>query len=417
MNNKLNLYYNITDKIQFYTVLLISLFLPLFPRLLPALIILWTLVFIASGRFREKWEQWKSKPFLSLFLIFYVIHILSLIYTSDIDKGIFDLQVKLTLLILPLLFFGGEIFSSKNYHFIMIAFIAGNLLASAYCLYQAHFTAVTYVNGHMDVDWYYFRYARMSVILHPSYFSFYLLTACYFCFYLALIRKSKAYLKIILVFIILIILIMIGLASSRAGLLAAALTVFPLIIFLPAKKIILSLLLKICMILILLGGIYYMINHNRRLDDINDMRKAEISINEFVEKSYRYNIWKTSSQVIRENFFIGVGAGDIHYELNRKYSENGMNDAVEENYNVHNQFLETFMGQGVIGLISLLCLLFYPLIIGFKKKKLLLIFFTIAVIINFFFESMLNTQAGVIFISFFLPFVFLLDKPAKISDP
>jgi O-antigen ligase len=84
-----------------------------------------------------------------------------------------------------------------------------------------------------------------------------------------------------------------------------------------------------------------------------------------------------------------------------------MDDAFATRLNVHNQYIETLIGQGIIGLLWLLSILLLPLIISIKEKKIFFIGFIIITGINLFFESMFNTQAGVIFFAFFYSLFFL----------
>jgi O-antigen ligase len=84
-----------------------------------------------------------------------------------------------------------------------------------------------------------------------------------------------------------------------------------------------------------------------------------------------------------------------------------MTGAIEKRLNLHNQFLETWLSLGMIGILYLIFLLVYPAYLAWKNKKISWLLFIIAVSLNFLFETMLNTQAGVIFISYFYYFFFI----------
>lgn len=58
---------------------------------------------LVEGRFREKWETLKTnKPALAIMSI-YLLHVIAMFYTTDIEWGMHDLKIKLPLLSLPLM--------------------------------------------------------------------------------------------------------------------------------------------------------------------------------------------------------------------------------------------------------------------------------------------------------------------------
>ncbi|GAH23167.1 unnamed protein product, partial [marine sediment metagenome] len=134
-----------------------------------------------------------------------------------------------------------------------------------------------------------------------------------------------------------------------------------------------------------------------------DLSRGTEEISRFAESNTRLRIWKSSLQIVQKSFFLGVGTGDIKDELKTKYSQNSDEEAYDLNLNCHNQFLETFVGQGLIGFLLLILTLFFPLLSNNNRYKQLLVFFIIIVVVNFIFESMLNTIAGVVFFAYFYP--------------
>lgn len=93
-----------------------------------------------------------------------------------------------------------------------------------------------------------------------------------------------------------------------------------------------------------------------------------------------------------------------------------MTGAIENKLNVHNQFLETMLGQGLPGITLLFLLFFVGLIHSIKNKNWLFFTFILLVGFNYLFESMLNTQAGVVFFGFFFYYFAsnINTKPADI---
>ena len=97
----------------------------------------------------------------------------------------------------------------------------------------------------------------------------------------------------------------------------------------------------------------------------------------------------------------GTTAGDANDKLVEAYEREGLAGALRKKLNAHNQFLQTFIGTGIIGFILLLLMTVGSLIYGFMKKNYILALFSILMIFNFLVESMLQAQAGFVFFAFF----------------
>ena len=65
---------------------------------------------------------------------------------------------------------------------------------------------------------------------------------------------------------------------------------------------------------------------------------------------------------------------------------------------------------GILGLIVLLLNIVLPVMYGLEMKHYLYLIFLILVAFNFLFESMLETQPGVVFYAFFNAWFFAIKK-------
>ena len=116
----------------------------------------------------------------------------------------------------------------------------------------------------------------------------------------------------------------------------------------------------------------------------------------------RVLVWQQAIQLIKEKPILGYTPGDVNDKLYASYKENELTGALENKLNAHNQFLQTSLGIGVIGLLILLSLILFPIINGIKTKNVLIIFFSFLLFLNFIVESMLQTSAGTLFFTFFI---------------
>ena len=152
--------------------------------------------------------------------------------------------------------------------------------------------------------------------------------------------------------------------------------------------------------------------------------EATWEMNDFIENKsmrdhsmiVRLEYWKTAIRIIKENWLIGVGTGDVQLEFNRMYERNNsvLKTKVDRK-RAHNQFLETLVSHGIIGFISLFLVLIVPF---FYKKRLHVLFFPVYIIsiLSFFTEDTLETQAGVTLFAFFSALFLLQVNPQKYTN-
>lgn len=134
---------------------------------------------------------------------------------------------------------------------------------------------------------------------------------------------------------------------------------------------------------------------------VNQITETEISPISEGSTQARIYAFKTSIEIISENFWLGVGTGDIDPVTNSTYKENGYEGALKRKLNAHNQFLQTFGALGLFGFLSLVLIFVGLWFLGVTQKNELIIFFTTLCFLFALTESFLETQAGIVFFSFF----------------
>lgn len=94
--------------------------------------ILLVLNWIVEGDFREKWNRLKSRKAPLIISGLFLIHIIWLLNTTDFKFAIHDLQIKLPVLLLPLLIGSSSLISEKQLRSILLFFSAA-VIASSIC--------------------------------------------------------------------------------------------------------------------------------------------------------------------------------------------------------------------------------------------------------------------------------------------
>lgn len=115
----------------------------------------------------------------------------------------------------------------------------------------------------------------------------------------------------------------------------------------------------------------------------------------------RIEYWKTGLELIRKNFWLGVGTGDLQMAFDKQYEDD--NSVLDPDWRLraHNQFLSFFIAFGVFGFLYCVFALFAPVV--FEKKyhdAIFMIVFFIGVL-SFINEDTLETHIGATFFAFF----------------
>jgi O-antigen ligase len=336
-------------------------------------------------------------------LMFFGLHLFCLLYTDNIDSGFFDVETKLSFLIYPLFMTNNFNYIAPKLNWIFWAFILGVLAASLSCLGHSLYLFVFY-----DAPFQYFTYTDLSIFMHPSYFAMYVSFALVILFFL--FTSSPKKLKYLISVLIVYLGVFSFLLSSKSGLITFVFIFVTGIFFIMKKS------LKSFLILsVLIGVLGLVLLRNDRFIQFKNVVIEQFSVsdtkhtNATESSNERLTIWKTSLTVLKENWLFGVGAGDVKYVLNKRYPSS-FAVGKEKLFNAHNQFLETWLATGIIGLLILIFMLIWPFYLGIRNKDFLSIGFSMILMVNFMVESVLNSQAGILFFAFFFMLVTLRNE-------
>ncbi len=115
----------------------------------------------------------------------------------------------------------------------------------------------------------------------------------------------------------------------------------------------------------------------------------------------RFEYLKTGWHISKQNFWFGVGTGDLKMAFDQQYEIDKSPLLPEFRLRAHNQYLSILIGFGLIGFIGFLACLFSPVILNKTYKNRIFIGFLVIALISFLSEDTLETQAGASFFIFF----------------
>jgi O-antigen ligase len=406
---------NNTIKIIFQAELILLAFsLPIYRKVVPYIIAAMVITWLVEGDFVARARRIAGNAHRLHTLLFaglYLLYGIGLLYTADLDDGLFDMEVKLSIFIFPVLMasFREELFRRDILRQVLWAFVFGVFTAFLICYGQA---AYRYFNGEsLDV----FYYSSLSPLMHASYM------AMYVCFAMAILLYffsngivRGAFHKILVISMIILFELFIIMLSSKAGILGLLIVMlmFSAYMAMDRKQVLKGIASGTLLVLSFLAMFIIFPVSSERFEQTREaLEQADINKEELANSTgERIMIWWYSFEITNENFLLGVGTGDVEEVLLDKYREKEMFIALSQTLNAHNQYLQTMIALGVVGLLGLLLSLFLPAMLALEARHYLYFTFLVLVAFNFLFESMLETQAGVVFYAFFNAYFFAIKK-------
>ena len=334
-------------------------------------------------------------------LLFFLLILISLLYTKDLKNGFKEIE---GLLIIPTSIL---IFSFKNkkeisVKHIGIIFIFIVLLATIY----SHSIVVHNFIENNETSYkhffnlnYSYKALANTLNLHPTYYALYILTAIVFVLHFIKEKTVSNNHKLLLLLVYIYFSIFIVQLSSRMAIVILYLvTLFNLVQYIiTQKKIIkgISLIVlfhSLAFILIMnIGVTKYRFQHL-----LGFTYYTGYTVN---DSNHKMKLW-TAAINANDNILFGNGIGDVQTALNAAYEKADLKTPLKLQYNSHNQYIQYYVGLGIIGLFAFLYLLFYYAKLFIVNKNSVGLQFILVVAILSFTECLWNRHNGVVFIVF-----------------
>lgn len=416
---------SVVKRLYIYSLFLFLLALPFQVKYLPVFlgaiaIGVFGLMLIFSSK-REK--QYIGRLPFYLMAGLYLLAIIGLLYTSNFKMGIRSVEVKLTLLIFPLILAFAGPFDKKLIQK-LVSFFAHTVAVSAVVCFISAF--LMFLDDGKACHFFYsdlVPYKRIP----PHYFGLYIS----FAFFIQLntlvkrFKELKNSYKLLLITEMLMFVLVIALLSARAQWLAFALTTGVLVLFYFKQigKLKRGMLYFVTVFIVLFAIVFTMPQSRKRLLETIDELKSVNGVVNKKQTNHRVFIWSYGVEVIKENWLIGTGSGAASAALHEKlltcdevfWRAHEPYKLSDTRYNLHNAFLQHAATYGVIGLLLLLSLFYMAFAKSFKSVDYILLSFTLLTFISFITESMLERQSGVLLFAFFYPLLMLKHIQKRVN--
>ena len=347
-----------------YLLIALAFLMPLTVSLANTVIVMIVLLWLCSGDYKSKYNEIISSKLMISSIVFYILHIIGMFWTEDLEWGFHVLhKMWYFLLLLPVLYTIVKKEYTKYYIYAFLVAIALTEILS----YLVWFEVI----GE-------FRKASIDnptpFMSHVSYNPF-LAFAIYLVVHEILFNKELKRLMLGLYsFFSIAMVINMFITHGRAGQVAFFVMIAILILQYFKGQGIKALLV----ILILIPGIFITAYQTSALFN----QRANLAIDEIVNYDVQ-NVAKHQSasssvgirilfainswEIIKENALLGVGTGDFPNEY-KKISSKNSPEAPHAN-NPHNMYILVLVQLGIVGLLSMLSIFYYQIKLSFAQSN------------------------------------------------
>lgn len=329
-------------------------------------------------------------------LMFFVMHLVGLFSTQNFDFAWMDIGMKASFIIFPLFFILTPI--QINWKNFMNAFLIGVFVSVLFNLTSA------IINYTQINDFNYFYGPDLSQLMHRSYWATYLSMAYFFFWYKFLFENTNRLIALLGVGLTFTLTLLTG---AKIGIILLLLiTIVMIVVWIKISK------KRIFIVLTIFGLFLSIFFVNLKSPQI--LERVQLSYKtvlipmekrdktSFESTTARILMWDTAYDLISENFWFGVGTGDVKDELQKRNYEKGFTGVADKNFNSHNQFLNSHVAIGFFGVLFLLLSFLTPILFTKGNYKYMIIGVVVILFLSLIPEAFLETQAGIVPVAFFL---------------
>ncbi len=349
----------------------------------------------------------RYRPALNLHLLWpilawYAWHVAGMAWSADLGFGAFDLQVKAGAVVLPV---AAAVITSMRRGALrdsMLAFTGGCTIAMVFSVMKA-------MACHADGGEACFTQSAFSFDLHPSYAAWYLAWSIAYWGH-ALLERSvpQPALQRALAVLLPLQAVYLVLLASKSGVLGLALVLLFLVVAVTRRfrgrmrALVLGMGALVVAVALWAGGSVVGARMQVAFEAVQRALDGDPSIASSASGSeMRLVAWACSWQLLNVHPW-GTGTGDVKNELVACYAGRSAEHAAEQRLNSHCQFLQGGAALGWPGLLLTLAIGLVPLWAAWRARDTRLAVLATLFLLNAAVESVLEVQAGVVFMGAFL---------------
>lgn len=390
--------------------------------------ILLSAVWILEGNWKNKYKRLLRNKIALLFIVFFLLHVIGLVYTENVAQGFSELEKRVAFVIFPIVLSTTKYLDSRAVGKILCFFSAACFFAAVICV-----TNALYFYFFQNDSSYLFYHKLGSAVNfdHAVYFSFYIGVSIFIVItflkseWTTLSAAVRASYVLLICFFMFFLILLSSKTLIPTVLLLCAFFIWRVIV---QEKGVLIGVLAMCLFLAFSASVIFAVpNIKERFkevlvddyDQTNPLLLDDYEFYHFTGGAIRLAIWKMSVEIIHERkaWLFGLGTGDSQDVLTATYLDKHVYPGDKAlgikgflHYNAHNQFVQFYLIFGIVGLLLFLYIL--GLLFRMASSNSTLFLFCLILFTCFSLtESTLHVQKGIV------PFLFFTSLlAAKFSE-
>jgi len=350
---------NSIDSINSYLLMLTAFFLPLtvFGGNLFAVLIF--LLWLVKADFKTDFYRLKDNKLVIAVLLYLLVHVVALLWTADIESGLWTLKKQLKFLFIPIFML---FVKREHVKYYILAFLASMSLSEIWS-YGIFFQLLPLYGGATLID----PIPLMSHITYNPFLAIAIYLLSYYVLFDHSINRSK---KVIYSFFIITMSINMFITGGRAGqVMYFAMLVILIFQYFPKNAFKAS--LVSLFVLVITSSTFYL--NSKIFSDRVDSAVTELS--DYKNHTYSSTGMRISSainswSIIKEHPVIGVGTGDYKNEFIKASIKNNLK--LEDKlviHNPHNMYVLILVQFGLLGLAAMLYLFYAQIKIAINSNE------------------------------------------------
>ena len=350
---------NSIDSINSYLLMLTAFFLPLtvFGGNLFAVLIF--LLWLLKADFKTDFYRLKDNKLVIAVLLYLLVHVVALLWTADIESGLWTLKKQLKFLFIPIFML---FVKREHVKYYILAFLASMSLSEIWS-YGIFFQLLPLYGGATLID----PIPLMSHITYNPFLAIAIYLLSYYVLFDHSINRSK---KVIYSFFIITMSINMFITGGRAGqVMYFAMLVVLIFQYFPKNAFKAS--SASLFVLVITSSTFYL--NSKIFSDRVDSAVTELS--DYKNHTYSSTGMRISSainswSIIKEHPVIGVGTGDYKNEFIKASIKNNLK--LEDKlviHNPHNMYVLILVQFGLLGLAAMLYLFYAQIKIAINSNE------------------------------------------------
>ncbi|NCU04785.1 MAG: O-antigen ligase family protein [Chitinophagaceae bacterium] len=410
------------DKIFYFLVLIFfaGLFIARAP-IVPS-IIMGALVILSftSNSIKAKILLLKKRPYILLIILYYLLHIVSILWSDDKQEAASQLSIRLPLLLLPLAI-GTMVISNEMRDRIIYAIV---LITTVVALISLGLSFAKYAETG-STGYLYNDSLTVHFRLQSIYVAMLVNISIVGAVYLLAKRSATVDSPGLLYVAVSVLFGFHFLLASRSAMILlygglfiyAVYYIFKKRKYLEGATLVLGMLIGAFMLFKFFPKTVQRFKELTMFNYKYESKAAESHYDMKLEKEQwngantRLALWSCGWEVAKHNLFKGVGIGDRVLAVNEVYKERNFSMAIETKKNAHNSYLDALLTFGIAGLLMyVLSFVVLPFADVFKRADMFHAFVVTAFVVSMIFEVYLGRSIGCILTGFFYSFIAATKK-------